>query len=133
MGPLEDVYNKYKTQGFAVLDFPSNTFNQESYTNQELKTYAATNNFTYPFFAKTNVNGDCASSGPANLQCGPLSGACCPENSKIYSYLKSVLPGDIVWNYAKFLVGKNGIPIKRYLPITGPPSIVSDIEACLKN
>lgn len=133
MGQLSTIFNQYNSQGFFVLDVPSNTFNQEPYTNGELIQYAANNSYKFPFLAKTNVNGACALSPGYTMdeQCGTSSALCCPMNVNIYTYLKSVLPGDLLWNYAKFLVGKDGIPIKRYLPTSDPDSILPDILKAL--
>ena len=55
----------------------------------------------------------------------------------LYKYLKASLPGGILgtglkWNFAKFLVNSNGIPIKRYSPTTSPLAIAPDIEALIK-
>ena len=93
-----------------MLDVPSNTFDQEPYTNGQLVQYAANNSYTFPFIAKTNVNGGCALANGTTMdaQCGLASAACCPVNANIYTYLKSVLPGELLWNYAKFLVGRDG-------------------------
>jgi len=54
----------------------------------------------------------------------------------LYRYLKRSLPGilgleAIKWNFTKFLVGKNGIPIKRYAPNDKPGSLEADVEMAL--
>jgi glutathione peroxidase len=54
----------------------------------------------------------------------------------LYEYLKDALPGilgieAIKWNFTKFLVGKDGVPIKRYAPADKPDSIAPDVEAAL--
>lgn len=110
MPQLEAIFKNFSSQGFVVLDVPSNTFDQEPYTNAQLVQYAANNSYTYPFIAKTNVNGGCAlaSNNTMDEQCGLSSAECCPVNSGIYTYLKSILPGELLWNYAKFLVGRDG-------------------------
>jgi glutathione peroxidase len=58
------------------------------------------------------------------------------DASPLYAYLKEALPGilgieAIKWNFTKFLVGKGGVPIKRYAPADKPESIAPDIEAAL--
>jgi glutathione peroxidase len=54
----------------------------------------------------------------------------------IYKYLKNRLPGvfgkNIKWNFAKFLIDRNGIPVKRFSPTTIPEKLVKDIEKYLK-
>lgn len=181
MPQLSAIFNNFTSQGFFVLAVPSNSFDQvspacgssrcakktsapaqENYTNAELIQYAANNSYLFPFVAKTNVNGGCAleKNMTMDAQCGLASGACCPENANMYTYLKSVLPGPITWNYAKFLVGRDGcvggrtaplvpwddsggqeslacpltprsIPIKRYSPTEDPNSIIPDIVKAL--
>jgi len=49
----------------------------------------------------------------------------------VYGYLKSVLPGTLGWNYEKFLVGKDGVPVKRYGSLTEPNAIIGDINKLL--
>ena len=53
----------------------------------------------------------------------------------IYKYLKNTLPGlfgkKIKWNFAKFLIDKNGVPVKRYAPTTIPEKLADDIEKLL--
>ena len=133
MGQLTQIFSKYSSQGFVVLAVPSNTFHQEPFTNEEVVQYAQNNSYTFPFLAKTNVNLGCSlTEKTMDIQCGSASSECCPENAKLYDYLKSKLPGVIAWNYAKFLVGKDGTPIQRYSPTTAPNDIISDIEAALK-
>jgi glutathione peroxidase len=67
-------------------------------------------------FSKIDVNGDGA--------------------HPIYKYLKDKLPGifgkKIKWNFAKFLIDRNGIPVKRFSPTTVPEKLTKDIEALLK-
>jgi glutathione peroxidase len=133
MGQLTQIFSKYSSQGFVVLAVPSNTFHQEPFSNEEVVQYAQNNSYTFPFLAKTNVNFECSlTEKTMDIQCGSASTECCPENAKLYDYLKSKLPGLIAWNYAKFLVGKDGTPIKRYAPTTAPNDIIPDIEAALK-
>jgi glutathione peroxidase len=133
MGQLTQIFSKYSSQGFVVLAVPSNTFHQEPFTNEEVVQYAQNNSYTFPFLSKTNVNGGCSlTEKTMDIQCGSESSECCPENAKLYDYLKSKLPGAIMWNYAKFLVGKDGTPIRRYSPTTAPNDIVPDIESALK-
>ena len=59
------------------------------------------------------------------------------ETHPLYAYLKEALPGilgleAIKWNFTKFLVGKDGIPVKRYAPTAKPESIESAVEALLR-
>jgi glutathione peroxidase len=115
---LEAIYEKYKDQGFTVLAFPCNQFNgQEPGTNAEIKQFCASKyNVTFPLFDKLEVNG--------------------PQRHALYVALAgkdSPFPGDIEWNFGKFLVGRDGKILKRFAPRTVPdaPEVVQAIEAAL--
>lgn len=115
---LEAIHEKYKAKGFTVLGFPCNQFGgQEPGTNDEIKQFcSAKYNVTFPMFDKLDVNG-------ANRH--PLYTALAgPE---------SPFPGDIKWNFGKFLIGRDGKIIKRFEPKTTPdsPEVTEAIEAAL--
>ena len=103
---LEELYKKYKDQGFVVLGFPSNQFaNQEPGDEDEIaKGCVVDYDVTFPMFSKIDVNGD---------QAHPL-----------YKYLKKELSGilgDMIkWNFTKFLIDKEGKPVKRFSPYYKP-------------
>ena len=60
--------------------------------------------------AKGNVNPPpCSATGADS--CGPSSASCCPANDALYDYLRSVIPGNLPWNFNKFIVGKDGVPV----------------------
>lgn len=116
---LEDLYKKYKEQGFVILGFPCNQFgSQEPGTNEEIKTFCTTTyGVTFPMFDKIDVNGD--------------------NTSPLYKFLKTKAPGilstkDIKWNFTKFLIDKNGNVVERFAPATTPASIENQIVAQLK-
>jgi glutathione peroxidase len=115
---LEALYKKYHERGLEVLGFPCDQFgHQEPGTEAEIKEFCSiTYGVSFPMFAKIKVNG--------------------PDTHPLYEYLKSSLPGilgieAIKWNFTKFLVGKDGEPIKRYAPADKPESLEPDIEAAL--
>lgn len=114
---LEKLYNKYKDSGFVILGFPSNQFlSQDPGTNEEILDFCRANyGVTFPMFAKIDVNGENAAA--------------------LYEYLKSNVPNEdykkISWNFNKFLIGKDGKPIKRYDSKTKPFDIEDDIKAIL--
>jgi len=115
---LEAIHEKYKDQGFSVLGFPCNQFNgQEPGTNEEIKRFCSTKyNVTFPLFDKLDVNG--------------------PKRHPLYAELAgkdSPYPGDIKWNFGKFLIGRDGKIIKRFEPRTTPddPEVTKAIEAAL--
>jgi glutathione peroxidase len=115
---LEAVYEKYKDKGFAVLGFPCNQFGaQEPGTNDEIKQFCSSKyNVTFPMFDKIEVN------GPGRH---PLYGALAGQESPF--------PGDIKWNFTKFLVGRDGKIVKRFESRTTPdsPEVLAAIEAAL--
>jgi len=96
---LEAVYQKYKDQGFVVLGFPCNQFGgQEPGTNEEIKQFCTSKyDVTFPLFDKIEVNG-------ANRH--PLYVALAGETSPF--------PGNIKWNFNKFLISKDGKILKRF-------------------
>ncbi len=96
---LESIFEKYKGQGFVVLGFPCNQFGgQEPGTNEEIKQFCSSKfNVTFPLFDKLDVNG--ANRHPLYVA---LAGPASP------------FPGDIKWNFNKFLIGKNGKIVKRF-------------------
>ena len=114
---LEALYQKYKDKGLVILGFPCNQFmGQEPGTAEEIQNFCSTKyNVTFPLFAKLEVNGD--------------------GTDPLYKYLKSVLTiegkNDIRWNFEKFLIDRNGNPVKRYAPKTKPLELEADIENLL--
>ncbi len=115
---LEALQQKYKGQGFTVLGFPCNQFGgQEPGTNEEIKQFCSSKyDVTFPLFDKLDVNGS---------KRHPLYVALAGEQSPF--------PGDIKWNFGKFLIGRDGKIIKRFEPKTSPdaPEVVQAIEAAL--
>jgi len=117
---LESTYEKYKDQGLVVLGFPCNQFaGQEPGSNSEIKEFCSSKyDVTFPLFDKLDVNG--------------------ANRHPLYSQLAgkdSPFPGDIKWNFGKFLVGRDGKIIQRFEPKTTPdsPEVVKAIEAALKS
>lgn len=115
---LQNLYKTYGSQGLVVLGFPTNEFGQqEPGTAQEIKDFCEnTYKVEFPMFEKIMVNG--------------------PTAHPIYKWLKSQGPdlsADIEWNFAKFLVGRDGKVVRRYLDSVQPEStdVVDDITAAL--
>src|SRR5215471_809111 len=115
---LEAIHEKYKEKGFTVLGFPCNQFGgQEPGTNEEIKQFCSMNySVHFPLFDKIDVNG-------ANRH--PLYTALAGKDSPY--------PGDIKWNFGKFLIGRDGKILKRFEPKTTPdsPEVTQAIEAAL--
>jgi len=118
---LQDLYEKYRKRGFVVLGFPANDFGrQEPGTDAEIRRFCTRKyGVTFPMFSKIVVKGD----GQAPL----------------YRFLTANetnpgLGGEIEWNFAKFLVARDGRVVGRFAPKTQPnePSLVGAIEEQLK-
>ena len=115
---LEDLYKKYKDQGFTVLGFPCNDFGgQEPGTEKEIKQFCLSRyQVTFPMFAKIKVAGD-----DKHILYEKLTGKASP------------FPGEVGWNFAKFLIGKDGKMLKRFDPDMEPDSeeIIKEVAAAL--
>ncbi len=116
---LENLYEKYKDQGFEVLAFPCNQFGaQEPGNSEEIQSFCSLNFGTkFPIFKKVNVNGS--------------------DAAPLYDFLKEKAPGilgtkAIKWNFTKFLVDQEGNVLKRYAPKDRPEDLSQDIEKLLK-
>jgi len=116
---------------FQVFGMPCNQFgSQEPDTNFNiLKHVQTTYNVSFPMFAKLNVNDPCTESDPS--MCAAASKICCSPSNPVYAYLKSLFPGALGWNYEKFLIGKDGVPVKRYTSLIEPNAILADIMKLL--
>ncbi len=117
---LEALYKKYRDQGFVILGFPSNDFlRQEPGTDQEIKAFCTlTYGVSFPMFSKIAVTGK--------------------NKAPLYKDLteKETNPnfsGGIKWNFAKFLIGKDGTVINRFAPTTKPDAekVIASIEKAL--
>ena len=119
-GPLEEVFETYKDRGFAVLGFPCNQFGaQEPGTENEIKTFCESKfGVTFPMFSKVDVNGPGAHPMYQWLTSEPTQ----PEG-----------PGAIVWNFGKFLIGRDGNVVARFSPKMSPtdPRLTEAIEKAL--
>lgn len=116
---LQQIYSKYKDQGFEILAFPCNDFGgQEPGTNEEIKEFCSVNygvNFT--LFDKIKVLGDNKEPLYARLINNP-----------------NTEKGDIEWNFEKFLISRDGTIVKRFKSKIKPTSdeVTSAIEMELK-
>lgn len=115
---LEAIYQKNKDKGFVVLGFPCNQFGkQEPGSNEEIQQFCSTTyNVTFPLFDKLEVNGT--------------------GRHPLYDLLAgkdSPFPGDIKWNFGKFLIGRDGKILKRFESGDKPESteVTQAIEAAL--
>ena len=102
---LQALHDKYASKGFTVLAFPSNDFgSQEPGTAEEIKKFCSSKyKISFPLFDKIHVKGD----GQHALYTA-LSGK------------EGAFPGDVKWNFGKFLIGRDGKPVARFEPGTTP-------------
>jgi len=115
---LEALYLKYKDKGFVIIGVPSNDFGgQEPGTAEEIKTFCSSKfDVTFPLMAKVHVVG--------------------PEKNPLYTALtgpESAFPGEVKWNFQKFLIGRDGKLAGRFESKVTPESkpLVHAIEEAL--
>ena len=136
---LEALYQKYKDQGLVIIGFPCDQFaHQEPGSDEEIAEFCRLNHgVTFPLMKKVDVNGK--------------------EAHPIFEYLKSVAPneeykgikakashtlfktisksvekeGDIMWNFTKFLISRDGAVVKRFPPTTEPAEFEEDVKEML--
>ena len=136
---LEALYQKYKAQGLVIVGFPCDQFaHQEPGSDEQIAEFCRINHgVTFPLMKKIDVNG--------------------PSADPIFEYLKSVAPveeykglkakathamlkgisksvekeSDILWNFTKFLINRDGTVVKRFPPVTTPEEMEEDIKEML--
>jgi glutathione peroxidase len=133
---LEKLYKTYQDQGFEVLGFPANDFGaQEPGTDEEIVEFCQLNyGVSFPLYAKAPVTG--------------------PDKQPLYAALTQAIPSkqgdvdgmkarfkghgmtpnddpEVLWNFEKFLIGKDGSVVGRFAPAMKPedPALVAAIEA----
>lgn len=115
---LEKLYRDHKGRGLAVLGFPCNDFaGQEPGSNQEIQKFCKDNfDVSFPMFDKLHVKGD----GQHALY-------------KALSGPGSPFPGDVAWNFGKFLISRDGKILARFEPRTAPdaPELLAAIDKAL--
>ena len=133
---LEALYQKYKDQGLVIVGFPCDQFaGQEPGSNEEIAEFCRINHgVTFPLMAKTDVNGEpifeyLKSQAPTEAYNG-LKGKATRAMLKGLSKTAKK-DSDILWNFTKFLVNRDGTVIKRYAPITTPEEIEKDLQGML--
>ncbi len=114
---LERLYKRYKEVGFLVLGFPSNDFGgQEPGTNSDIAQFCQrTYGISFDLFDKIYATGT--------------------RQHPLYAHLttKAIPPGEVSWNFEKFLVSKTGEVVARYRSSVGPESseLIAAIEKAL--
>lgn len=136
---LEALYQKYKDRGLVIIGFPCDQFaHQEPGSDEEIAEFCRINHgVTFPLMAKVDVNG--------------------ANETPVFTYLKEAAPteeyeglkakatrkmlkgisksvekdSDILWNFTKFLISRDGSVVKRFPPVATPESFEKDIEEML--
>jgi glutathione peroxidase len=136
---LEELNQKYKDKGLVIIGFPCNQFKeQDPGTNGQIEEFCQLNyGVTFQIMKKTDVNGSAAepifeylkTQAPTEKYKGLKAKA---THAMLKTISKSVEKGsDILWNFTKFLISKDGETIKRYAPTTAPKDFEKDVEAML--
>lgn len=136
---IESLYRNYRDQGLTILGFPSDDFGgQEPGSNGEIQTFCQTRyGVSFPLFEKVSVRGDL--SHPLYRQLiDAMPEAWAPPGSELRKKLASFgyhqsKPSDVLWNFEKFLIDRQGNVIGRFLSDTSPddPVLVAAIERAL--
>lgn len=111
---LEDLYQRYHSQGLEVLGLPSNQFHQELESDEATSDFCQVHyGVTFPMTKKIQVN--------------------VADEDPLFTYLKKTAGhGRIKWNFTKFLIGRDGQLIARYAPTTNPEKIEPAIVTALQ-
>ena len=133
---LEALYRQYKDKGFEVLGFPANDFGaQEPGTDEEIVAFCSANyGVSFPMFTKADVTG----AGKQPLYAALTAAR--PEKQGPAAEFRERLKGygmtptedpEVLWNFEKFLIGRDGKVAERFAPGTEPndPALVGAIEA----
>jgi glutathione peroxidase len=116
---LEHLYQTYRDQGLVVIAFPSNDYGgQEPGSNEEIQSFCRERyNVTFPVMAKMSTKGSTIS---------PLYGALTGPSSPF--------PGDVKWNFEKFVIDRSGRIVARFRSGTNPesPEMKEAVEKALK-
>ncbi len=118
---LQKLYDDYHAKGFEVLGFPANNFmEQEPGTEEEIKSFCDTNfNVKFPLFSKISVKG--ADQNPLYKFLTTAKPEMDVNDGEFEAKLEGYgsarsAPNDVLWNFEKFLVGKNGDVVARFAP-----------------
>jgi len=115
---LQELYDKYASQGLVVLGFPCNQFGQQEPGNAtEIQSFCETRfSISFPLFQKIEVNGR--------------------DAHPLYKYLTKQAPGilgttAVKWNFTKFLVDRSGKVVERYASLSKPEDLEKAIKTLL--
>lgn len=111
--PIEKLYQDYHDQGLEIIDFPCNQFAFQAPGDAQAIDSFCTLKYNTKFrrFEKIKVNGK--------------------DAAPLYQYLKQQKPGRIEWNFAKFLIDRNGEVVERFASTAKPETLTESIEKLL--
>jgi glutathione peroxidase len=119
---LEQLHEKYSPRGFTVVGVPCNQFGgQEPGTSEEIAEFcSATYGVSFPMTEKVDVNGSERHPLFAELTRLPV-----PDRG----------PGDVDWNFEKFVIDAEGRPVARFAALTLPddPTVIDALESVLRD
>jgi phospholipid-hydroperoxide glutathione peroxidase len=109
---LNELYVKYAAKGLRILAFPCNQFGgQEPGSPEDIFNFTKNRGVRFDLFEKVDVNGD--------------------NTHPLWQFLKETQTGTVAnfikWNFSKFLVDKNGVPVERFGPTVNPVDIESHL------
>ena len=136
---LEALYQKYKDKGLVVIGFPCDQFGgQEPGSDEQIAECCRINHgVTFPLMQKSDVNGENENPVFAYLkEAAPTEEYKGLKAKAAHAMLKGISKSakkdsDILWNFTKFLVNRDGTVVKRYAPVAEPESFEKDIETML--
>ena len=134
---LEALYRDHRDRGLVVLGFPANDFGaQEPGSNDEIESFCTTNfGVDFPMFEKLVVTGPAKHPLYAALtEAAPnaTNDGAFRERLKGFGMTPNPAP-ELLWNFEKFLIGRDGAVIARFSPDTAPddPALLAAIEQAL--
>ena len=114
---LEALHEKYLDKGLVIIGVPCNQFGHQEPDDAEVISAQCLSNYGVDFIVTEKIEVNGADSHP------------------LFTYLRDALPGlfgnNIKWNFTKFLIGRDGMPIARFAPITKPNKLEKDIKKAL--
>jgi len=135
---LEALYQKYREQGLVVLGFPCNDFgSQEAGSEAEIQTFCESRfQVSFPLFAKLGINSQRHPLYNALITARPVATLSGDAHLRQVLTEHGLLPArdsDVMWNFEKFLIGRDGTVAGRFAPDVAPdhPALVAAIEAAL--
>ena len=135
---LQSLYLARHKQGLEILGFPANDFqNQEPGDDTEIMNFCTrAYNITFPMFSKVSVSGTAIHPLYAALtEARPQAVGDGPMRERLRGFgIDTPLPPNILWNFEKFLVGRDGLVIERFAPdvAADDPRLIERIDAALK-